>query len=65
MAETIPDRINATIRYAQGRIERATFKTEHDEWRLVLRLLEDIRDHMNRPPVATPAAAPAPKRSAA
>lgn len=49
----LTDRINATIRHAQGRIERATFKVDHDDWSNVLHLLEDLRDELAKPTAQT------------
>jgi hypothetical protein len=30
-------------------MERSTYQGEHDEWKRIIRLLEDIRDHLGKP----------------
>jgi hypothetical protein len=49
MAESLTDRITAQLNSARGRMERATYQGEHDEWKRIIRLLEDIRDHLGKP----------------
>jgi hypothetical protein len=46
----ITDRLTAAIRLAEQSIEMAQYQADHRNWKEVLRVLQDARDELGKPP---------------